>query len=135
MPSAAPVQPHLLAPEMLAASYTLPVSMFSLLTLGEVARSNDMSYDIPEYATVSAFEVNVGIICACLPVMRPLFALLMPKYFSPTMQHTEFPPEPDTEQLSVQKHVETVSMSIESLVFRKREAEANTPGVITPQLL
>jgi hypothetical protein len=63
------------------------VSIIRLYTLDNIANSTDISFDNKDHATLSAVEVNVGIICACLPAMRPLFALLAPHYFSPGTQY------------------------------------------------
>ncbi|KAH7399125.1 hypothetical protein DE146DRAFT_523894 [Phaeosphaeria sp. MPI-PUGE-AT-0046c] len=68
---------------MLAVSFTATlVSIIRLYTIAGVATTTDLSFKNPPLATLSAIEVNTGIICACLPAMRPLLALLMPKYFS-----------------------------------------------------
>jgi hypothetical protein len=64
------------------------VSIIRLYTLDNIANSKDISFDNTDHATLSAVEVNVGIICACLPAMRPLFALLAPHYFSAAPQYT-----------------------------------------------
>jgi hypothetical protein len=59
------------------------VSIIRLYTLDDIAQSKDIAFDNSDQATISAVEANVGIVCACIPAMRPLFALMMPKYFSP----------------------------------------------------
>ncbi|KAH8628196.1 hypothetical protein IG631_17965 [Alternaria alternata] len=64
------------------------VSIIRLYTLDNIANSTDISFDNVDHATLSAVEVNVGIICACIPAMRPLFALLAPHYFSAVPQYT-----------------------------------------------
>jgi hypothetical protein len=51
---------------------------------------------------MSTVEANVGIVCACIPAMRPLFALMMPKYFSPTVLGNKEPAK-DVERT---KHIE-----------------------------
>ncbi|USP80948.1 uncharacterized protein yc1106_08222 [Curvularia clavata] len=58
------------------------VSVIRLYSLDAISNSTDVSFDNTDHATLSAVEVNVGIICACLPAMRPLFALVLPQYFS-----------------------------------------------------
>jgi hypothetical protein len=112
----------------------LPISVIRLYTLGKVAKSNDLSFDNTAHATLSAIEVNIGIICACLPAMRPVFALILPKCFSSTMQYTKYPVELDIEQSSALKHVRTASTSVESRIFRIHMAETNTPQANTPRL-
>ncbi|KAF1938894.1 hypothetical protein EJ02DRAFT_270253 [Clathrospora elynae] len=67
------------------------VSVVRLYSLGEVSNSKDVSFDNTAHASLSAVEVNVGIICACLPAMRPLFAQLLPQYFSAAIQYTNIP--------------------------------------------
>ncbi|KAL6703592.1 hypothetical protein ACN47E_009537 [Coniothyrium glycines] len=71
----------------LGASVTL-VSVIRLSSLDSISNSTDISWDNPAHASLSAVEVNVGIICACLPAMRPLLAIMMPEYFSDTQQYT-----------------------------------------------
>jgi hypothetical protein len=73
---------------MLIINSVTMVSIIRLYTLDDIANSTDVSFDNKDHATLSAVEVNVGIICACLPAMRPLFALLAPHYFSAATQYT-----------------------------------------------
>lgn len=40
--------------------------------------STDITYDNVGAATWSAVEMNVGIMCACIPAMRPLINLVFP---------------------------------------------------------
>lgn len=47
---------------------------------------------------LSAIETNVGIICACLPSMRPLLASMMPMYFSGGSQYSSTHWQYDAEQ-------------------------------------
>jgi hypothetical protein len=85
------------------------VSIIRLYTLDDVANTDDLSYDNPAHATLSALEVNAGIICACLPAMRPLLSLTMPKYFSDVAQYTEVAIMLDIEHSPYHKHVRTSS--------------------------
>lgn len=101
------------------------VSVVRLHTLDNISNSSDVSFDNVAHATLSAVEVNVGIICACLPAMRPLLALTMPKYFSATAQYTNVPAL-DVEQL---KHIHTPSVST-----RTNTARTNTPRAVTPRV-
>ncbi|KAF1360056.1 hypothetical protein EJ07DRAFT_57815, partial [Lizonia empirigonia] len=74
----------------LGASATV-VSAVRLYSIHDTANSTDQSFDSSDQVTLSAVEVNVGIICACLPAMRPLFAVMMPKYFSAAPAYTNVP--------------------------------------------
>jgi hypothetical protein len=86
--------------------YSAPlISVIRLYTLNDVARSNDISFDNPAHATLSAIEINTGIICACIPAMRPLFALMMPKYFSAATLYTNAPGMSDVERHPCPKHI------------------------------
>jgi hypothetical protein len=98
------------------------VSVIRLYSLDEISNSIDVSFDNPAHATLSAVEVNVGIICACLPAMRPLFARLMPQYFSADtnirildIEHAQQRPKP---QASTGTNT----------------AQTNTPRATTPQI-
>ena len=53
------------------------VSILRLHTLVAISNSTDQSYDNPAAATWSSIEVNVGIICSCLPLLRPLIQMVM----------------------------------------------------------
>ncbi|CAI6269338.1 unnamed protein product [Periconia digitata] len=57
------------------------ISIVRLQTLVAISNSDDPTYDNLAAAMLSAIEVNVGIVCACLPSMRPLFSAIMPAYF------------------------------------------------------
>jgi hypothetical protein len=41
--------------------------------------STDITYDNVEAATWSAAELNVGIMCACVPALRPVIGLVFPR--------------------------------------------------------
>jgi hypothetical protein len=83
------------------------VSIIRLYTFNDVANTDDLSYTNPALVTLSAVEINVGIMCACLPAMRPLLSLAMPKYFSDVAQYGDIAIKLDAEQLSPHKHVQT----------------------------
>ncbi|KAJ6279424.1 hypothetical protein J3E71DRAFT_222558 [Bipolaris maydis] len=74
---------------ILGASVTL-VSIVRLYSLDAIANSKDVSFDNTDHAALSAVEVNVGIVCACLPGMRPLFALVLPQYFSESPRYLKY---------------------------------------------
>jgi hypothetical protein len=52
-----------------------------LQSLVRISNSIDPTFDNPPAATLSAVECNVGIICACLPYMRPLLSRMFPTNF------------------------------------------------------
>ena len=57
------------------------VSILRLQSLVAISNSADPSYDNPPAATWSSVESNVGIICACLPLLRPLITKWLPRAF------------------------------------------------------
>ncbi|KAH7068725.1 hypothetical protein FB567DRAFT_249000 [Paraphoma chrysanthemicola] len=61
------------------------VSILRLQSLVAISNSTDPTYDNPPAATWSSVETNVGIICSCLPLLRPLLTRILPGAF--TSQH------------------------------------------------
>ncbi|USP81674.1 hypothetical protein yc1106_08948 [Curvularia clavata] len=57
------------------------VSILRLQSLVAISNSSDQTYDNPPAATWSSVETNVGIICACLPLLRPLLTKYFPRAF------------------------------------------------------
>lgn len=108
----------------LGASVTL-VSVVRLYSLDDIANSNDVSFDNIAHVTLSAVEVNVGIICACLPAMRPLLARSMPQYFSAAPEYENMPVR-DIEQ-SQQEQKTPLSTSV-------RTTRTTTPRSETPRI-
>ena len=64
------------------------VSILRLHSLVAISNSTDQSYDNPSAATWSSIEVNVGIICSCLPLLRPLMHKFLPGVFSSHRRNT-----------------------------------------------
>ncbi|KAF2258011.1 hypothetical protein CC78DRAFT_572798 [Lojkania enalia] len=58
------------------------VSILRLQSLVAISNSNDQTYDNPPAATWSSVEANIGIICSCLPCLRPLITRFLPGVFS-----------------------------------------------------
>lgn len=111
-----------------AISTTL-VSVIRLSSLQSISNSTDVSWDNPAHASLSAVEVNVGIICACLPAMRPLLALMMPKYFSGSPQYTSIPP-PNMTRVS---HLRKPSANTNGYTTRPISTKTMVSRTMTPQ--
>ncbi|KAH7075445.1 hypothetical protein BKA63DRAFT_297331 [Paraphoma chrysanthemicola] len=109
------------------------VSVIRLYSLHEVTKSDDLPFDSPAFATLSAVEVNVGIICACLPAMRPLLARMMPDYFSAAAQYTNVPVMLDLERQTPRKHLKSTPDSTRGVVTRTQNVKPHTVFVVTPQ--
>ncbi|KUM65522.1 hypothetical protein ACN42_g1566 [Penicillium freii] len=57
-------------------------SIIRLLSLKQISDSTDPTYDNVGAASWSAIECNTGIICACLPTLKPLVARIFPNMIS-----------------------------------------------------
>lgn len=68
------------------------VSILRLQSLVAISNSSDQSYDNPAAATWSSVESNVGIICSCLPLLRPLMTKCLPGVFSSHRRDTRSTP-------------------------------------------
>ncbi|KAF2262370.1 hypothetical protein CC78DRAFT_582671 [Lojkania enalia] len=68
------------------------ISIIRLHSLVRISNSSDPTFDNPPAATLSAVETNVGIVCACLPSIRPLLSAILPAYFPPTARFTNVVP-------------------------------------------
>lgn len=60
------------------------MSILRLHSLVAISNSRDPTYDNPPAATWSSCEANIGIICSCLPCLRPLITQYFPGAFSTT---------------------------------------------------
>jgi hypothetical protein len=49
--------------------------------------STDLTYDNIDAATWSAAELNVAIMCACVPALRPVISMIFPRLLSSTMRN------------------------------------------------
>ncbi|KAF2639294.1 hypothetical protein P280DRAFT_519485 [Massarina eburnea CBS 473.64] len=75
------------------------ISVVRLKPLGWIADSTDPTFDNLPTALLSAIEVNIGIICACLPSMRPLLSAMMPSYFPDVSRYSNVPRAYDEERV------------------------------------
>ncbi|KAF2116474.1 hypothetical protein BDV96DRAFT_543909 [Lophiotrema nucula] len=103
------------------------VSIIRLSSLVRISNSKDPTFDNPPAATFSAVEVNVGIICACLPSIRPALSAILPRHFPPTSRTTNVQ-APDEERA---KHARTVSASTRPLtaITRPYTAQSSRPSL------
>ncbi|OAP56481.1 hypothetical protein AYL99_09660 [Fonsecaea erecta] len=56
--------------------------------------STDLTYDNVGAATWSAAELNVGIMCACIPAMRPIINSMFPRFLSSSRRDHQSNPYP-----------------------------------------
>ncbi len=57
-------------------------SILRLRSLYLLSISTDLTYDNLDAAIWSCVEVNVGLLCACVPTLKPLISGLIPRLFS-----------------------------------------------------
>ncbi|KAF3008299.1 hypothetical protein E8E14_005381 [Neopestalotiopsis sp. 37M] len=67
------------------------VSILRLQWLLVFAKTTNVTQDFVPVGVWSTVETSVGIICACMPAMRSLFATLLPKVFGTTHQKSQYP--------------------------------------------
>ncbi|OGM47964.1 integral membrane protein (Pth11) [Aspergillus bombycis] len=63
-------------------SFCCVVAILRIVTMMPYIHSNDFTHFKVTLANWCMIEINVGIICACLPTMRPLLARSFPRIFS-----------------------------------------------------
>ncbi len=61
--------------------FACAVSIIRLHSLIKITSSKDLTYDNADTATWSAGELNISLICACLPALRPIAVRLLPNIF------------------------------------------------------
>ncbi|CAK3899103.1 related to integral membrane [Lecanosticta acicola] len=61
---------------------TCVISILRLSALYAISKSSDVSWDNPLAAIWSSLEVNVGILCSCLPTLKGLVTRYFPTLFS-----------------------------------------------------
>ncbi|OCT47202.1 hypothetical protein CLCR_02622 [Cladophialophora carrionii] len=59
------------------------ISLVAVFALGGF-NSTDLTYDNVGAATWSAAELNVGIMCACIPALRPMISMIFPRLLATT---------------------------------------------------
>jgi hypothetical protein len=60
------------------------VSILRLEALFAVLQSDDMSWDLPLSLIWSCLEINTGIFCACIPVLKALATRIFPRLLGTT---------------------------------------------------
>ncbi|KAI7776709.1 hypothetical protein LA080_004643 [Diaporthe eres] len=64
---------------------TCIISIYRMKTLKVAGESTDPSWDNTDAAVWSFIELSIGVLAACLPTLRPLFALILPRFFKSTV--------------------------------------------------
>lgn len=67
------------------------IGVLRLYYLYQSTVSTDLTYDNVAPATWSAMELNVGIICACVPALRPVISVVFPRLLSTSGKATSNP--------------------------------------------
>jgi hypothetical protein len=69
----------------LTGTSTCIVSVLRLVWLYPISITKDVTYESPLSALWSNVELNVGILCSCVPTLRSCMTRLFPSLFSPTV--------------------------------------------------
>lgn len=64
---------------------TCIISIYRIKTLKVAGDSTDPTWDNTGAAVWSFIELSIGVLAACLPTLRPLFALILPRFFKSTV--------------------------------------------------
>ncbi|PSR81778.1 hypothetical protein BD289DRAFT_344539, partial [Coniella lustricola] len=64
--------------------FTCIISVYRITTLKTAAASSDPTWDNTSAAIWSLLELCIGVLAACLPTLKPLFAMLLPRLFKST---------------------------------------------------
>ncbi|KAJ4389543.1 hypothetical protein N0V93_007013 [Gnomoniopsis smithogilvyi] len=60
---------------------TCIISVYRITTLRAAAAAEDSTWDNVDAAVWSLIELVIGVLAACLPTLKPLFAMIMPRFF------------------------------------------------------
>jgi len=89
---------------------TCIVSVLRLVWLYPISITKDVTYESPLSALWSNVELNVGILCSCVPTLRSCMTRLFPSLFSPTASShgTQHETKPDasaseTKRMTIQE--------------------------------
>lgn len=63
---------------------TCIISVYRITTLRAAADSSDPTWENTDAAVWSLLELSIGVLAACLPTLKPLFALALPRLFRST---------------------------------------------------
>lgn len=71
--------------QCLSSHSTCIISVYRITTLSAAANSTDSTWDNVDAAVWSLLELSIGVLAACLPTLKPLFALALPRLFRSTL--------------------------------------------------
>lgn len=69
------------------ASSVCLVSILRLQSLYVISKSSDVSWDNPPAAMWSVIEVNVGIVCSCLPTLKACVSRYLPRFLNSELSY------------------------------------------------
>lgn len=111
------------------------VSILRLQSLVKISNSKDPTYDNPPAASWSSVETNVGIICSCLPLLRPLMTRYLPHVFTSYKRSTRAPTggtAPQLFQTGHTVHIATVVHHDDDDEFEMTRAKSPISGSNLP---
>ncbi len=94
-----------------------------------IANTADLPRDNVPLAILSVVEVNIAVISACMPVMRPLFALIIPKHFGLPGQNNATQPDIENTKNSLRSTAQKHSITRYERLSRTTESQ---PDIFRP---
>ncbi|RPA77153.1 hypothetical protein BJ508DRAFT_330460 [Ascobolus immersus RN42] len=81
----------------------------------------DYGWKVAHVMIASAIEVNIGIICACLPAIKQLLARYFPMYFAPNTKSFQVPPSNEAWTQMWRKFIPSISTQGSKYTFENHE--------------
>jgi hypothetical protein len=100
------------------------IGVLRLYYLYQASISTDLTYDNVAPATWSAIELNVGIMCACIPALRPVISVVFPRLLSSTAGKTTSNPFTRTHQSNAYYHRNESAVELSHAPSARRDSEA-----------
>jgi hypothetical protein len=100
------------------------IGVLRLYYLYQSTISIDLTYDNVAPATWSAIELNVGIICACVPALRPVLSLAFPGLLSSRGANTTSNPYTRTHHSHAYYHRNESAVELSHAPSARRDSEA-----------
>jgi len=114
---------------------TCVISILRLVWLYPISIAKDVTYESPLSALWSSVELNVGVICACIPTLKSCFVKLFPKLLGVTQsQQRSSPTIPSSRRQTLRNGSKQIS--VQELSLTDLESNSSTdlksPPLLSP---
>lgn len=100
------------------------IGILRLYFLYQSTVSTDLTYDNVSPATWSAIELNVGIMCACVPALRPVIGVMFPRLLASTAAKTSTSPFSRTHHSNAYYNRNESAVELSHAPSARRDSEA-----------